>query len=88
VYCQYKTGNKNCNYPGNLIVSKSLNLNESWRNLNGVVSSRMRYQELILRFFVLFYWEDKYTKLNEGFSMVYYHNKELENKMKRTIRFV
>lgn len=58
---------------------KKLNLNEPWRNIYGGVSSRMRDQELILRFFALFYWEDKYSKPMRVFLNRYmFHNKNLE----------
>ncbi len=40
----------------------NLNLNESWRTLYGKVSGRMRDEELILRFFALYYYGDKYEK--------------------------
>jgi hypothetical protein len=39
-----------------------LNQDKNWRNLFGKVSARMRDQELILRFFALYYELDNYSK--------------------------
>ena len=50
---------------------KKLNENESWRALFGPVSARMRDQELILRFFALYYRSEKYEKPIKGFLNTY-----------------
>lgn len=70
---------------------KTLNSNEHWRSLYGGISSRMRDQELILRFFALFYWEEKYSKPMRVFLNRYmYHNKQLkmQNEKELTDLFV
>jgi len=50
---------------------KKLNDNESWRALFGPVSDRMRDQELILRFFALYYRSEKYEKSMKVFLNTY-----------------
>lgn len=53
---------------------KELNNNESWRALFGPVSNRMRDQELILRFFALYYRSEEYEKPIKGFLNAYMAN--------------
>lgn len=50
---------------------KQLNDNESWRALFGPVSKRMRDQELILRFFALYYRSEEYEKPIKEFLNTY-----------------
>lgn len=65
---------------------KSLNLNEAWRTLYGKVSGRMRDQELILRFFALYYCCDKYEKPMRSFLNTYMSdNKNLSKQWKEQL---
>lgn len=50
---------------------RKLNENECWRALFGPVGARMRDQELILRFFALYYRSKKYEKPIKGFLNTY-----------------
>lgn len=50
---------------------KQLNDNESWRALFGPVSNRMRDQEIILRFFALYYRSEEYEKPIKEFLNTY-----------------
>jgi hypothetical protein len=60
-----------CLYHGELNdLLKTLNENSCWRELFGPVSSRLRDQELILRFLAL-YFGDKYSKPMAGFLNKY-----------------
>lgn len=57
-----------CLYHGELNdLLKSLNENSYWRELFGPVSSRLRDQELILRFLALYFNDEKYSKPIAGF---------------------
>lgn len=74
-----------------------LNKLEDWRDLFGAPNSRLKDQELILRFFAVYYYSDKYTK-----PMVEFLNKfnlknrnaeqafldECESLFKDTIKFI
>jgi Protein of unknown function DUF262 len=61
-----------CIYHGdfNALIG-DLNKNEAWRHLFGPVSSRMRDQELILRFFALHYAGEPYKKPMKKFLNTY-----------------
>jgi hypothetical protein len=61
-----------CIYHGdfNTLLSE-LNKDEAWRHLFGPVSSRMRDQELILRFFALYYPSEPYKKPMKKFLNTY-----------------
>jgi hypothetical protein len=50
---------------------KELNENKTWRSIYGKHSSRMRDQELILRFFALYYNGNKYAKPMKKFLNAY-----------------
>jgi hypothetical protein len=50
---------------------KELNTNKSWRAIFGNLDSRMRDQELILRFFALYYRGNKYKKPLREFLNLY-----------------
>lgn len=50
---------------------RTLNGNQQWRSLYGKVSSRMRDQELILRFLALFFNSDKYERPMKEFLNKY-----------------
>lgn len=55
-------------YPGEFReLLQKLNQNSDWRRIFGNVSKRMRDQELILRFFALFYKAEKYEEPLKGF---------------------
>lgn len=49
----------------------SLNKNEAWRSIYGNVNKRMRDQELILRFFVLYFEGDSYTRPMREFLNIF-----------------
>lgn len=57
-----------CIYHGefNELLGK-LNNNQSWRNIYGLIDSRMKDQELILRFLALYFDGEKYKKPLKGF---------------------
>jgi hypothetical protein len=66
---------------------KTLNENESWRNLYGTVSNRMRDQELILRFLALYFNVDEYQRPMEGFLNSYMaSNRHLRRQSAEKIR--
>jgi hypothetical protein len=46
---------------------RDLNTNQSWRRVYGAPSSRLKDEELILRFFALFFGADKYARPMKGF---------------------
>jgi hypothetical protein len=55
-------------YHGEFVsVLKSLNENPAWRKLYGARSKRLKDMELILRFFALFFYGDKYESPMKGF---------------------
>ncbi len=59
---------RNCIYRGQFNeLLRELNRNKDWRALYGKTSLRMRDQELILRFFVLLFEWEKYTKPIKAF---------------------
>ena len=50
-------------YRGEFVkILREINDNSYWRSLYGAKSNRLKDQELILRFFSLFYWQDKYQR--------------------------
>jgi len=58
---------------------EQLNRNESWRDLFGPVSSRMRDRELILRFLALYFNGDKYERPMKEFLNSYMsHNRHFQ----------
>lgn len=66
---------------------RELNEDGSWRMLFGRRSSRMRDQELILRFFALYYWGDRYEKPMKGFLNMYMaSNRHLEESTAEEMR--
>jgi hypothetical protein len=55
-------------YTGPLVdYIRSLNLNDSWRNLYGPVSGRLKDQEMVLRFLALYTESEKYERPLKGF---------------------
>lgn len=69
-----------CLYHGdfNELLSQ-LNQDKAWRGIFGKVNSRMRDQELILRFLALHFYGDKYEKPMKGFLNEYMRrNRHLE----------
>jgi len=46
---------------------REINNNSSWREIYGPKSKRLKDQELILRFFALLYWADKYKRPMKDF---------------------
>lgn len=63
---------------------ESLNKNSTWRKLYGPPSSRKKDQELILRFFAFYYWQDKYSKPMVEFLNTYMDtNKGLDKQPKK-----
>lgn len=55
-------------YRGPLIrLLRTLNDNAAWRTLYGNKSNRLKDQELILRFFALRFWRDKYERPMKDF---------------------
>lgn len=66
---------------------KELNSNKNWRAIYGKVSSRMRDQELILRFLALYFNSDKYEKPMKEFLNTYMgENKHLAKDNEIAIR--
>lgn len=54
---------RNCINDGPFIdLIKSLNLNKDWRSVFGPINSRSKDEELIVRFFALYYNGDNYTR--------------------------
>jgi len=49
----------------------TLNENDKWRDIFGKLNKRMRDQELILRFFALYYYHDQYSSPMKGFLNKY-----------------
>ncbi|MGH7204874.1 MAG: DUF262 domain-containing protein [Nitrospiraceae bacterium] len=65
---------------------KQLNDNSSWRAIFGPVNSRMRDQELILRFLALFFKSDEYKKPMKEFLNIYMgKNKGLTDQAKHEL---
>ncbi len=57
---------------------RDLNGNESWRTMFGPINKDMRDQELILRFFALYFWSDKYSDpMKQFLNKFMSHNKNL-----------
>ncbi len=55
-------------YRGELIrLLREINNFEPWREIYGMKSNRFKDQELILRFFALLFWEDKYERPMKDF---------------------
>jgi len=60
--------------------------NESWRNVFGNENERLKEQELILRFFALFFARDRYTKPLKGFLNKFMaSNRNLEKYSNKTL---
>jgi len=63
---------RSCIYHGGFNdLLKELNQNEKWRAIYGKVDERMRDEELILRFFALYFNADKYAKPMKEFLNLY-----------------
>lgn len=63
---------RSCIYHGELNdLLRELNQNEQWRSLYGPVNSRMRDQELILRFLALYFEGHTYRRPMKGFLNLY-----------------
>jgi len=54
-----------------LHLLRELNDYQSWRRLYGKKSDRLKDHELILRFFALFFWQDKYARPMKDFLNCY-----------------
>lgn len=68
-----------CVYHGEFSdLLKSLNNTQSWRQIYGAISKRMRDQELILRFLALYFHRDKYRRpMKEFLNNFMFANKHL-----------
>ena len=65
---------------------RDLNKLNSWRSIFGKVHSRMRDQELILRFLALYFYTDSYNRPMKGFLNIYMaHNRQLNRQSKEQI---
>jgi hypothetical protein len=65
---------------------KELNTNATWRAIYGSPSTRMRDEELILRFFALYYYIDSYARPMNHFLNVYMgNNRHFEVHSKREL---
>ena len=71
---------RSCIYHGSFTeLLRELNEYGSWRNIYGPHSKRLKDHELILRFFALSYWADKYERpIKEFLSRYMAANKDLD----------
>ncbi|MGE0543968.1 MAG: DUF262 domain-containing protein [Dehalococcoidia bacterium] len=76
---------------------KDLNQNSTWRSLFGPTSPRLRDQELILRFFALYFESDQYSKPMKDFlnrhmsrnrNLVIYSETELRQLFEETVNLI
>jgi hypothetical protein len=75
-------------YPGPFIeLLRELNSDPEWRDIYGPESPRLKDQELILRFFALYYSLDTYARPMKEFLNTYLrNNQELENQSASELR--
>ena len=75
-------------YHGNLVkVLKSLNEENTWRNMYGKKSSRLKDMEMILRFFAFYYHSDHYrTPMKDFLNRYMASNRHLERQTEAELR--